>query len=234
MSMSNDERLFMMMATIEQLVEQTKQQQAVITAQSEQISQLANTVEKQLETIKDLKNENLKSAKELETAVLRGVTNTVHQSLGLPLEQQVRRGVDRGIHAGISDLQNDASRVTFDYIKLLKDSSEVINNATSKIQETLGLKTMSIIGGSLILSFLLSFLLIMAFTLWFTPSLEEIKERRAELALVERETGADFKRCDGVACVKVLIEQCNYGQSSIGDKMAYCRLPNSWQRSMGK
>ena len=85
MSMNNDERLFMMMATIEQLVEQTKQQQAVITAQSEQISQLANTVEKQLETIKDLKNENLKSAKELETAVLRGVTNTVHQSLGLPL-----------------------------------------------------------------------------------------------------------------------------------------------------
>ena len=55
MSMNNDERLFMMMATIEQLVEQTKQQQAVITAQSEQISQLANTVEKQLETIKDLK-----------------------------------------------------------------------------------------------------------------------------------------------------------------------------------
>ena len=51
MSMNNDERLFMMMATIEQLVEQTKQQQAVITAQSEQISQLANTVEKQLENI---------------------------------------------------------------------------------------------------------------------------------------------------------------------------------------
>ena len=229
MSMNNDERLFMMMATIEQLVEQTKQQQAVITAQSEQISQLANTVEKQLETIKDL-NENLKSAKELETAVLRGVTNTVQQSLGLPLEQQVRRGVDRGIHAGISDLQNDASRVTFDYIKLLKDSSAVVNNATSKIQETLGLKTMSIIGGSLILSFLL----IMAFTLWFAPSFEEVKQRRAELALVERETGADFKRCDGVACVKVLIEQCNYGQSSIGDKTAYCRLPNSWQRSMGK
>ena len=230
MSMNNDERLFMMMATIEQLVEQTKQQQAVITAQSEQISQLANTVEKQLETIKDLKNENLKSAKELETAVLRGVTNTVQQSLGLPLEQQVRRGVDRGIHAGISDLQDNASRVTFDYIKLLKDSSAVVNNATSKIQETLGLKTMSIIGGSLILSFLL----IMAFTLWFTPSLEEIKERRAELALIERETGADFRRCDGVACVKVLIEQCNYGQSSIGNKTAYCRLPSSWQRSIGK
>ena len=230
MSMNNDERLFMMMATIEQLVEQTKQQQAVITAQTEQISQLANTVEKQLETIKGLKDENLKSAKELEAAVLRGVNSTVHQSLGLPFEQQVRRGVDRGIHAGISDLQNDASRVTFDYIKLLEDSSAVVNNATSKIQETLGLKTMSIIGGSLILSFLL----IMAFTLWFTPSLEEIKERRAELALIERETGADFRRCDGVACVKVLIEQCNYGQSSIGDKTAYCRLPNSWQRALGK
>ena len=230
MSMSNDERLFMMMATIEQLVEQTKQQQAVITTQTKQITQLATTVEKQLETIKCLKNESLKSAKELETAVLRGVTNTVHQSLGVPLEQQVRRGVDRGIHAGISDLQNDASRVTFDYIKLLEDSSTLISTATTNIQETLGLKTMSIVGGSLILSFLL----IMTFTLWFAPSFEEVKTNRAELALIERETGADFKRCDGVACVKVLVEQCNYGQSSIGDKTAYCRLPNSWQRSMGK
>ena len=155
MSMSNDERLFMMMATIEQLVEQTKQQQAVITTQTKQITQLATTVEKQLETIKGLTNESLKSAKELETAVLRGVTNTVHQSLGVPLEQQVRRGVDRGIHAGISDLQNDASRVTFDYIKLLEDSSTLISTATTNIQETLGLKTMSIVGGSLILSFLL-------------------------------------------------------------------------------
>lgn len=230
MSMNNDERLFMMMATIEQLVEQTKQQQAVITAQTEQITQLATTVGQQLETIKDLKDENLKSAKELETAVLRGVTNTVHQSLGLPLEQEVRRGVDKGIHAGISDLQNNASRVTFDYIKLLKDSSAVINNATSKIQETLGLKMVAIVGGSLILSFFL----ILGLAFWFTPSLDEIKGRRAELALVERETGADFKRCDGVACVKVLIEQCNYGQSSIGDKTAYCRLPNSFQRALGK
>ena len=189
MSMSNDERLFMMMATIEQLVEQTKQQQAIITAQTQQITQLATTVEKQLETIKGLKDENLKSAKELEAAVLRGVTNTVHQSLGVPLEQQVRRGVDRGIHAGISDLQNDASRVTFDYIKLLEDSSTLISTATTKIQETLGLKTMSIVGGSLILSFLL----IMTFTLWFAPSFEEVKTNRAELALIERETGADRK-----------------------------------------
>lgn len=230
MSMNNDERLFMMMATIEQLVEQTKQQQAVITTQTKQITQLATTVEQQLETIKHLKVENLKSAKELETAVLRGINNTVHQSLGLPLEQQVRNGVDRGIHAGISDLKNDASRVTFDYIKLIKDSSALIDNATSKIQETLGLKMASIVGGSLILSFLL----ILSFTLWFVPSLDEVKERRAELALLERETGADFKRCNKVACVKVLIDECNYGQSSIGNKTAYCRLPSSWQRAVGK
>ena len=88
----------------------------------------------------------------------------------------------------------------------------------------------SIVGGSLILSFLL----ILSFTLWFVPSLDEVKERRAELALLERETGADFKRCNKVACVKVLIDECNYGQSSIGNKTAYCRLPSSWQRSMGK
>lgn len=74
----------------------------------------------------------------------------------------------------------------------------------------------------------------MGLAFWFTPSLDEVQARRAELALTERETGADFKRCDGVACVKVLVEQCNYGQSTIGDKTAYCRLPSSFQRALGK
>ena len=85
--------------------------------------------------------------------------------------QNILQSLDRGIHAGISDLQNDASRVTFDYIKLLEDSSTLISTATTNIQETLGLKTMSIVGGSLILSFLL----IMTFTLWFAPSFVSIR-----------------------------------------------------------
>lgn len=230
MSMSNDERLFMMMATIEQLVEQTKQQQAIITAQSEQISRLANTVEKQLETIKDLKSENLKSAKELEATILKNVSNAVDRNVGLSLGQEIRRQVEYGVNASMSDITETAGKARNLYVKSLKEGATVATETTTKLKESLGVRTVLILGGSL----LLSFFLIMGLAFWFTPSLDEVQARRAELAVTERETGADFRKCDGVACVKVLIEQCNYGQSSIGDKTAYCRLPNSWQRAMGK
>lgn len=230
MSMNNDERLFMMMATIEQLVEQTKQQQAVITTQTNQITQLATTVEKQLETIKDLKADNLKSAKDLEATILKNLSNAVDRNVGFSLGQEVRRQVEYGVNASMSDITETAGKARNLYVKSLKEGATVATETTAQLKETLGVKTILILGGSL----LLSFFLIMGLAFWFTPSLDEVKERRAELALTERETGADFKRCDGVACVKVLIEQCNYGQSSIGDKMAYCRLPNSWQRAMGK
>ena len=230
MSMSNDERLFMMMATIEQLVEQTKQQQAIITAQSEQISRLANTVEKQLETIKDLKSENLKSAKELEATILKNVSNAVDRNVGLSLGQEIRRQVEYGVNASMSDITETAGKARNLYVKSLQEGATVATETTTKLKESLGVRTVLILGGSL----LLSFFLIIGLAFWFTPSLDEVQARRAELAVTERETGADFRKCDGVACVKVLIEQCNYGQSSIGNKTAYCRLPSSWQRAVGK
>lgn len=230
MSMNNDERLFMMMATIEQSVEQGKQQQAIITAQTEQIKQLAETVKDQLQTIKDLKAENLKSAKDLEATILKNVSNAVDRNVGLSLGQEVRRQVEYGVNASMGDITETAGKARNLYVKSLKEGATVATETTAQLKESLGLRAVLILGGSLLLSFFLT----MGLAFWFTPSLDEIKERRAELALTERETGADFKTCDGVACVKVLVEQCNYGQSTIGDKTAYCRLPSSLQRSMGK
>lgn len=227
--LDKDESLFMLMATIEQMIEQGKQQQAIITAQSEQIHQLAETVKEQLQTIKDLKADNLKSAKNLETTILTNVSNAVNRNVGLSLGQEIRRQVEYGVNASMSDITETAGKARNLYVKSLKEGASVATETTTKLKESLGLRAILILGGSL----LLSFFLMMGLAFWFTPSIDEVKARRAELAVTERETGADFRKCDGVACVKVLIEQCNYGQSSIGDKTAYCRLPNSWQRSMG-
>lgn len=165
MSMSNDERLFMMMATIEQLVEQTIQQQVIITAQSEQISRLANTVEKQLETIKDLKSENLKSAKELETTILKNVSNAVDRNVGLSLGQEIRRQVEYGVNASMSDITETAGKARNLYVKSLKEGATVATETTTKLKESLGVRAVLILGGSL----LLSFFLIMGLAFWFTP-----------------------------------------------------------------
>lgn len=119
MSMNNDERLFMMMATIEQSVEQGKQQQAIITAQSEQIKQLAETVREQLQTIKDLKADNLKSAKDLEATILKNVSNAVDRNVGLSLGQEVRRQVEYGVNASMGDITETAGKARNLYVKSL-------------------------------------------------------------------------------------------------------------------
>jgi len=51
--------------------------------------------------------------------------------------------------------------------------------------------------------------------LWL-PSLDEIKQRRAEYSVL-KEYGFDIKTCDGKKCVQVEKNKCNYG-----DRANYC------------
>lgn len=59
-------------------------------------------------------------------------------------------------------------------------------------------------------------LVLMTAIFLFVPSLDEIKERRAEVAKLER-YNLDLSTCDGKTCVRVMKKQCNYGKN--GD---YC------------
>jgi len=71
-------------------------------------------------------------------------------------------------------------------------------------------------------SFILGVAMIMLFGsmilgvfLWL-PSLDEIKQRRAEYSVL-KEYGFDISNCDGKKCVKVEKNKCNYGE-----KANYC------------
>ena len=75
----------------------------------------------------------------------------------------------------------------------------------------------AIIGGSIILAF---FWLSVLFG-GFTPSLDEVKQRRAELAGIMSKTKAQFSTCDGKVCVKVKKDQCNY-------EGGYCVIDKGW------
>ena len=75
----------------------------------------------------------------------------------------------------------------------------------------------AIVGGSIILAFFL----ILGFVWWFTPPLDEVKQRRAELSGIMSKTKAQFSKCDGEVCVKVKKDKCNYE----GD---YCVIDKGW------
>lgn len=47
----------------------------------------------------------------------------------------------------------------------------------------------------------------------FIPSLDDIKQRRAEVAWLEQVHKLDLQRCDGQACVRVMKKQCSYGEN---------------------
>ena len=57
------------------------------------------------------------------------------------------------------------------------------------------------------------------FMLWFVPSFDEIGERKAELEHLEQQISRmqgvknlDISTCSGKTCVKVDVNQCNYGE----------------------
>lgn len=63
------------------------------------------------------------------------------------------------------------------------------------------------------------------FLFWFIPSIDEIRERRAELTALNKQIAAthNLKRlqvsqCSKQTCVKIIESQCNYGKN--GDR--YC------------
>lgn len=47
----------------------------------------------------------------------------------------------------------------------------------------------------------------------FVPSMDEIQQRRAEVAKL-KEYSLDLSKCDGQTCVRVMKKQCNYGKNA--------------------
>lgn len=93
----------------------------------------------------------------------------------------------------MEDITETAGKARNLYVESLKKGAAVATETTTQLKESLGIRAGQISAGSLILSFFL----IMGLAFWFTPSIDEIKARRAELALTEREAGASFKRYYG-------------------------------------
>ena len=148
---------------------------------------------------------------------LKAVQGATLHSLENNLKPIVTKQIKAGLEDGIADAQNHSAKITNQYTKAITTNTELINDSTEQLQNTLGLKMISIIGGSIALAFFL----IVGFVWWLTPSLDEVKQRRAELAGIMSKTKAQFSNCDGKVCVKVKKDQCNY-------EGGYCVVDKGW------
>lgn len=230
-----EEKLFMILQAIEQQGEQNKQTQANI----EQISQTVTEQQEQLakdraefasdrqtftramlqveDYLKHKADEYESRTEQVELVYLKAVQGATLHSLENNLKPIVTKQIKAGLEDGIADAQNHSAKITNHYTKAITTNTELIKDSTEQLQNTLGYKMIAIVGGSIILAFFL----IIGFVWWFTPSLDEVKQRRAELSGIMSKTKAQFSNCGGQVCVKVKKDQCNY-------EGGYCVIDKGW------
>lgn len=230
-----EEKLFMILQAIEQQGEQNKKTQAnieqiaqTVTEQQEQLAkdraehqaeriEFAKTVNAVDKFLNTKANEYERRTEQVELVYLKAVQGATLHSLENNLKPIVTKQIKAGLEDGIADAQNHSAKITNQYTKAITTNTELINDSTEQLQTTLGMKMISILGGGLFLCFFL----IMGFIWWLTPSLDEVKQRRAELAGIMSKTKAQFSNCDGKVCVKVKKDQCNY-------EGGYCVIDKGW------
>lgn len=230
-----EEKLFMILQAIEQQGEQNKKTQAnieqiakTVTEQQEQLAkdraefasdrQTFTRAMLQVEDyLKHKADEYERRTEQVELVYLKAVQGATLHSLENNLKPIVTKQIKAGLEDGIADAQNHSAKITNQYTKAITTNTELINDSTEQLQNTLGYKMIAIIGGSIILAFFL----IIGFVWWLTPSLDEVKQRRAELAGIMSKTKAQFSNCDGKVCVKVKKDQCNY-------EGGYCVIDKGW------
>lgn len=225
----------MILQAIEQQGEQNKKTQAnieqiakTVTEQQEQLAK--DRAEQQAERIEFAKavnavdkflntkaNEYERRTEQVELVYLEAVQGATLHSLENNLKPIVTKQIKAGIEDGIADAQNHSAKITNQYTKAITTNTELIKDSTEQLQNTLGYKMIAIIGGSIILAFFL----IVGFVWWYTPSLDEVKQRRAELSGIMSKTKAQFSNCGGQVCVKVKKDQCNY-------EGGYCVIDKGW------
>lgn len=114
---------------------------------------------------------------------------------------EVAKGVLEQQEKTLNKLNRDAAQA-------LKTRIEELDRATHRISyQFIGLYAAAFV--SLVLVLMTAIFL-------FVPSLDEIQERRTEVAKLEQ-YNLDLSTCDGKTCVRVMKKQCNYGKN--GD---YC------------
>lgn len=160
-----EEKLFMILQAIEQQGEQNKKTQAnieqLLKASQEQQSQLTK---ERVELNKDRESfakavgaveaylkikagEYERRSEQVELVYLEAVQDATLQAIDKKLQPMIESQVRAGIESGIEQAKDQSNKTTNAYMKAIATNTKLVNESTAKLQETLGMKTMSLIGG---------------------------------------------------------------------------------------
>lgn len=103
---------------------------------------------------KNQSREYERRSEQVELVYLEAVQDATLQAIDKKLQPMIESQVRAGIESGIEQAKDQSNKTTNAYMKAIATNTKLVNESTAKLQETLGMKTMSLIGGSLAYSLL--------------------------------------------------------------------------------
>lgn len=137
-----------------------------------------------------------------ETAELNKLKKALPPAIGNAIKQGVaesREGLDKSIEASSDKSIKRLEQATRDTL----EASETLK------QEMADFKFKALLYS---IAFITAMFIMMMFIAWLKiPSLDEIRERKETIAMLNANGAeADVRRCDGKVCIRVIKSKCNY------------------------
>ena len=108
-------------------------------------------------------------------------------------------------HNVVNDIRKSVNIAESNAAARLNDSAEKVQRSAYRLDNKFMMLYSTLFISLVCIVFLAIFL--------FIPSIDDIKQRRAEVAWLEQVHKLDLQRCNGQACVRVMKKQCNYGKN---------------------
>lgn len=205
-----EEKLFLMIETMEQLLKQAQDQQNLSKEQMDKFNESLKNM--QLATKRHF-HQCQQEYDELLANIVKVLATQTHHTI----RNSAKDIIDEGIGKNLQLYDEEAKKGAVTLLKTVKQANETITTTVDEYKNWFGVKALAVWGGGV---FIVSMIALIFFIL-YVPSRAEIAELRAEKARLEKSVaslGIRTATCSGQPCVKVDTQQCGYGE---GDTKRY-------------
>ena len=189
---------------IQAMIEQAGRLYQLLQMESEHLSTLRQETDQQMQAIHALKDQ-------------------IQQDLAKNLSKGVELGIKHALEGSKNAITDVLSEKIGGSTTELQNSALNANQAASRLEKASSFEWTFIYKLAMTCcSLLLVGLLVIIAVLRTTPSLHEIEQRKQTLSQLNQQgASAQVGRCDGQVCIRVIKDQCGYGQK--GD---FCVISN--------
>lgn len=216
---STEERLFLLLDSIERLNEQVERQQEIIKITSEQVQAQQAKFIKDVDAIKKasvqhfahIENQTIK----LQHAMIDVVSDNIAKGVNQASAEILKGILDDIIKGFEKEVKSSAESLVYSTITAKKIADET----AEQYKTSFGWKIFLLWGGAIALTAFV----ILAFFIFYVPSQTEISDRRAAVALLKKQHIV-VGQCGGQKCVKVDVSKCGYGLEKYNANLQYCLI----------